>query len=361
MKQNKFSNPNVEHWFRWIWRREDNLPGVTLYFLSRRNSTSGRFFPLYNATKNFRVVLIMGFRTPYLDRISLKFLKVFSRTFLSRFNRYPWVSLSDSKVLALIQSNIVLHIDDPEYSIPERESLLSLLQKQKEKGKKFVVVVTNTFTRNYFSTFLPEEHLRVLSQGFNKAKEKRELKQFERFSLVYSSPYIDYLGDKHAYHESWSAIHLINELLPRICRDNPEIEIHLIGRVGRNAQKAISQFSNVSLHGLLSIEENSNLISRCHLGIYPRNSDSRRSVLKIFDYIGSGLPVVTYDLVDTEIVKIKKLGIAVESAEEFSQAVQKFASDRSFYDEIRANTLLERKSYSWDQLAMTYDTFIAEN
>jgi glycosyltransferase involved in cell wall biosynthesis len=360
MKRNRFTNPNVEPWFRWIWRRKDSLPGVTLYFLSRRNSTSGRFFPLYDSTKNFRVVLIKGFRAPYLDKISLKFLKLFSRIFSSNFSRYPWVSLSDSKVLALIQSNIVLHIDDPEYSELEKDSLLCLLRKQREKNKKFVVIVTNTFTRNYFSSFLPKENLKILSQGFNKSNKNNDLEKFERFSLVYSSPYIDYLGDKHAYHESWSAIHLIDELLPRICKDNTEIEIHLIGRVGKNAQKAISRFSIVSMHGLLSIEENSRLITRCHVGIYPRNSDSRRSVLKIFDYIGSGLPVVTYNLVDTEIIKRKNLGIAVESAEEFSQAVEKLASNRSFYDEIRANVLLERSSYSWDRLAKAYDSLVEE-
>lgn len=358
MSKNAFSSTSVESWFHWIWRKHDDLPAVTIYFLSNKNSTSARFFSLYDRTEKFRVILIKGFRLPYMDRMSLMFLQLFSRLMENKLNNYEWVSLNNYQMLLRIKTNILLNVDDPVYSITEKENLVSLYQKQKEIGKKLVVVVTNSFTENYFSSFLPKTVLKVLSQGYIEQKNEHIKNKFTKFSLVYSSPYIDYVGDKHEEHESWSAVHLIDALIPEIFKMNPEIEIHLIGRVGSNATKELSKFSNVKFHGLCSIEKSNQIMNKCHLGIYPRNHDSQRSVMKIFDYIGNDLPVVTYDLIDTRLIKEMNFGISVSNVDEFGKAVYKLVSDQKYYALICKNIVDNKGVYSWNRLARVYDSFV---
>ena len=82
-------------------------------------------------------------------------------------------------------------------------------------------------------------------------------------------------------------------------------------------------YSNIIYHGRVDFFQNMTILSDCSVGIYPRNVEFKRSMAKIFSYIGAGLPIVTYDLYDTEVVKLNNLGYSVtsvDSSEEVSGA-----------------------------------------
>lgn len=357
---NVFTNPNVESWIKWIFRKQDALPAVTVYFLSRKNSTSARFFPLYEFSKNFRIVLIRGLPFPKSDWLVLALYRVFLKMFRKKFERYSWVAVSDFWLMCNVRSNIIINVDDPEYTIQEKNRIRSILQRKEVEGLACRIVVTNKNTQEIFQENFPNSDIQVISQGFHEIIDAKAGKKRAKFSLVYASPYIDHHGDKHAEHDSWSAQHLIDELIPMIWHSCPDVEIHLIGRIGFNARQKLENYPNVHMWGLMSMKQNIEVQKTCHIGIYPRQIDNKRSVMKIFDYAGSGLPIVTYDVLDVSAVKEFGWGICVKSSQEFVQAVELLKSDQELYNKFARRVQETRLEFSWINLARAYDNLVAD-
>lgn len=358
--RNSFSNNCVEPWYKWIFRRNDSLPGATVYFLSRRNSTSARFFPLYDRTSNFRVVLIRGLPIPYTDGLMLKFHIFFSQIFIEKLNKYRWLALSNTKLMEKTKTNVLLNVDDPVYNHAEKNTLLRVFELTQLNQKKLRVVVTNDFTRARFQEFLPPECIKIVSQGFTERDIEDSLEKNKKFSVVYSSPYIDYYRDKHERSDSWNAVHLIDFIIPELEKHCPDLEVHLIGKLGLNAHRQISKNKNVIVHGLKSIHDNAILIKRCHLGLYPRTTDQKRSVMKVYEYVGCGLPVVTYDHIDTSMVRENGFGISVRHPHELIEAIRRLKDDLSLYQDIRNRIDLTKRRYSWDTIVKDYDRIVLE-
>lgn len=357
MSGNQFTNQNVMPWWKWACIKHDYLPGVTLYFLSQQNSTSPRFFPLYNESKNIRVVLVKGFRyLPKSDFLYLHFVRVFGRLFSKKFSSYRWASLTDYKSCLKLKTNCVVHLDDPEFSKQEIARLRSIVKSKATLGHNVSIIVTNDSNRHYVLKHLPGSSVKVIPQGFTDSDlQTLSENKFSTFTLVYSSPYIDYLGDKHELHPAWNAIHLIDTLLPEISNKLPGVQVCLIGRIGSNAQKRLACFSNVLCLGLLTQSETARMLRKCHVGIYPRRIDNFRSVQKPYEYLGAGLPTVTYELQDTEVVKRLQIGVSVNSDNKFIDAIRLLSSNNEQYLAYVKRVNEVRGEYNWRHLAQRLD------
>ena len=357
--KNTFANTNVEHWFKWIFRRSDHLPAATVYFLSRRNSTSPRLFPLYRYSSQFRIILFKGSFFPYLDLIHLFILKSFCRIFAFKLSKYNWVAIYDHNAILKLNANVVLHLDDPEYSTKELENLRLIEKAQNDKGKTTTLVVTNNYTFEQFNTRLKQTQIEILPQGYIPAGLELNRDRDSRFSIVYSSPYIDYRGDKHEEHTAWSATHLLDFIIPEILNADSEIKIRLIGRIGKNAGKYLANFPSVQCFGLVSFEQNSLLLRESTIGIYPRKFDHKRSVQKIYEYMGAGLPTVAYRLIDTLDIEKQGWGLLVQSQEEFIAAVLRLKNDTDFLNLIRKRIEDSKQEYSWNSISKKYDSLVS--
>jgi hypothetical protein len=114
---------------------------------------------------------------------------------------------------------------------------------------------------------------------------------------------------------------LIDEIIPGLFIQDPSIEIYLIGKLGRHAKKVLRKYPNVVKFGRVDFMQNIQILAMCDIGIYPRKIDHKRSVLKIFTYLGAKLPIVTFDLIDTEIVKCQKLGLVSSTSSQFIENI----------------------------------------
>lgn len=86
--KNSFSNANVIHWARFPFIHHDQLPVAGIYFLSKRYSTSPRYFPLYEKSKNIRIVLFKGSSLPGVDRLIIKLIPIYVDFLRFKFNKY---------------------------------------------------------------------------------------------------------------------------------------------------------------------------------------------------------------------------------------------------------------------------------
>jgi glycosyltransferase involved in cell wall biosynthesis len=284
-----------------------------------------------------------------LERLTRKKLKNYKWIITSNFNRdYKFVT------------NLVLNLDDPAYSDSEIEDLILWEQSLKDVSKRGVIIVTSEKTRKYLIDAGLKSSVYILEQGFTINNLESELKN-KRFSIVYSSPYIDSQNDGHGAHPTWGVDLFIKEIIPKITDTDSSIEIHLIGRTGLEASKFLGKFSQVKLHGLKSFNDNAELLQRAHVGIYPRKIDNGRRVQKIYEYIGANLPIVTFDLEDTRPVSELGVGISVNTTDEFVKAIVDLKNDQEMYNKFYSKLLSVKEDYSWKNLAKRFDKLVYDS
>jgi len=232
----------------------------------------------------------------------------------------------------------------------------AVLRSKEKIGRRLLVIVTNDRNKDYFERYLNGCRVKVIPQGFTNLEPLSNSRvKFPEFTVVYSSPYIDYFGDKHESHPAWGAVHLIDILIPQIRKELPKVRVCLIGRIGKNAQQQLEKFHNVHCMGLLTQLQTAETLRKCHLGIYPRKVDNFRNVQKPYEYLGAGIPTITYELRDTEVVKDLGIGISVASDSEFIDSIRLLSENPREYRRIVENIQRNQSQFSWRNLALELD------
>jgi len=359
VKYVSFKNPNSEPIFKWFFRNNDELDHVVFYFLSKLNATSARYFPLFEASTKIRIVYLSGLRIPYTDLLMLKLYRAIYYLFKFKFEKYNYIHFLGGHPTLNIK-NQILHIDDPTYSVQEINYLETWERLLISKKLNPIIITTNFYTKEWLMHYLKIAKIEIIEQGYDLPVviKKSQKTDNSKFSCVYSSPYIHIGSDKHANHDTWGAELLIQKIIPAINHKDSEIMIHLIGEIGKDASELLKKHSNIVCHGRVDFSENMFLLTNCSIGIYPRNKDLKRSMSKISSYIGAGLPVVTYDLVDTEVIKINALGYSVSSDEEFVEQIVYLKNNPSVLRSISNRINNIKFDYTWQSLSKKMENYL---
>ena len=351
--RNEFKNDNAIPWWLWLFRKK-TLPNGAIYFLSRRYPTSPRFFPLFNEFTNTEIILFKGSRFPLIDRFYLSLLPVFVKIFRRKISKYVWFIALNSNPDLTVSTNMILNLDDPTFSSNEIKELLAWESEQISKGFSSCIVCTTKRVKEYLQNNHIQSKICVIPQGHSIEPEYTTASQrnSENLDVVYISPSIDVAGDKHAGHAMWDATTLLVEIWPLIQASN--IRLHLVGKLGKNAS-SITDDKRVISHGLLSVSECAKLLPSFDLALYPRKVDNGWQPQKLVEYIGAGLPILGFRLIDTEIVEELGVGVLVDSAEEFALRIEEFCEDGQELDLLRQRTREYAYKYSWKSLAINFE------
>lgn len=345
----QINNKNAESFFNWIFRKGDNLPSIVFFFISKKNSINARYVPLFESTKEIRIVYMYGLSLKYLDRLLLQLFKLLIFGFTKKISKYQTVHLFNTK-LKFSSKKQVIHIDDPEYTQIRIDELIKWENSCISNSNVPIIICTNSYTYKWLAINLKSTKIFIVEQGYHSIKLNNDNPQ-KNFSCVYTSPYIHYGKDKHAEHSTWGSEILIDEIIPRLNLLDSEVQIHLVGQLGSNASKELAKLSNVYIHGRVSFQKNIEILSSCSVGIYPRKYDHKRSILKIFSYIGAGLPIVTFDLIDTEVVRANSLGFAVDNTDEFITSILELKNSPDLMLKYKEKIKIFRIDFTWSVLA----------
>jgi glycosyltransferase involved in cell wall biosynthesis len=310
--------------------------------------------------KSLHIVLVRGTRWGKLDYFQLKAINFLEKITRKKQRNYNWLLTSKYVEKSKFGINLVLNLDDPLYSEVEINNIRSWEKKLIDESKRGVIIVTSETTKSYLNGSGVESPIFVIEQGYTNNTLLSPDKN-KNFSLVYSSPYIDSKNDKHGDHPTWGVDLFIKEIIPKIIRADGSIEIHLVGRIGKEANRYLKDFNQVKLHGLVTFLDNSEILKKAHLGLYPRKFDNNRRVQKIYEYIGANLPIVTFDLEDTKPVIQLGVGISVNSVDDFVNAVIKLKNDHELYISFYSKILKIQNDYSWQTLASRFDKLIYDS
>lgn len=351
--QNKFKNPNAVSWWLWIFRK-NRLPNGAIYFLSRRYSTSPRFFPLFNEFEKTEIVLFKGSRFPLVDRFYLSLLPIFMRVFSKKISKYSWFTALNSNPDLIVGSNMILNLDDPTFSATEIKELLSWESKVISKGFSSCIVCTTKRVADYLKDNELQSNVIVIPQGHsvNLKRTNNLAKSSKYLDIVYISPSIDIAGDKHGGHTMWDASTLLLEIWPLIQSDN--LRLHLIGKLGKNASSILSD-KRIIPYGLLSVSDCADLLPSFDLALYPRKVDNGWLPQKLVEYIGAGLPILGFRLIDTEIIEELGVGVLVDGVDEFASRLDHFCENTQELETLRENSRHYATQYSWKSLADKFE------
>ena len=356
---NEFSNPNVDSWWRFLFRSDDNLPAIGPYFLSKLYSTSPRFFPLYEYSRNTRIVLFRGSRIKGVDRLILKLIPLYLKLFARKFDKYKWLLLFSTKWSLGMSCNQILHFDDPEYNEKELLDIREWEDYTRKRGVKTQIICTTNYTRNYLIDNGVVSKVKIIPQGHsvqtlpNQFFRKSIIEKSTKLRLVYASPAIDIQGDVHGGHINWDASVLLREIWPKL-QDTDRFELHLLGKVGPNARKILN-FESVVEHGLVSISDCSSILQTCDIGLYPRVKDNFRQAQKISEYIGAGLAIIAFRLIDTSLVEELGVGISVNSKDDFVHSILELDEDREQLEKLKKASRQSAIKLQWSYLAAQLD------
>jgi glycosyltransferase involved in cell wall biosynthesis len=84
---------------------------------------------------------------------------------------------------------------------------------------------------------------------------------------------------------------------------------------------------------------------------------------KIFDYIKSGIPVISSDLVELKkIIETYQVGIIVKEVkpETIAKAVEELFNNNSKYDQLKGNTRIAAEKLNWDEEKMVLYSLMNE-
>jgi hypothetical protein len=350
-------NSNSENYFKWIFRRQDKLNSIVFIFISQINANNARFYPLFQNTKEVRFVYLLGLPIKYSDQI---FLKIFTRLqsiFKHKISRYQTIHIFNTNA-SLNNQVQILHIDDPDYSDEYLKKIKIWEENVFSKNRLSKIICTNIFTANWLKQNTKFSDIIVIEQGFDYIRHLNQKIETTNFICAYSSPYIYYGKDKKSNHTTYGAQILFDEIIPNLLEKDPHILIYLIGKLGKHAKKALTKYPNVITYGRVDSKKNLDILSKCDVGIYPRKFDHKRSVLKIFTYIGAELPIVTFNLIDTEIVKRKNLGFSVATSEQFIEKIIELKNSPELLNVFQTNIKMEKEAYSWKNLAQKMEKSI---
>jgi glycosyltransferase involved in cell wall biosynthesis len=161
-------------------------------------------------------------------------------------------------------------------------------------------------------------------------------------------------GDRNGEDPMYNVDHLF-ELWEEIRRRVPRARLWLLGNAGKGVRRHCDKRPDITLFGRIPREEVLSYASNFDIALYPRTADHEnfRSA-KVVEYMGCGVPTVSYDYEMTSDLREAKAGLLVTTPREFVDAVERLALDGRLRQELGAAARTAGAARDWDRLARRY-------
>jgi len=162
-------------------------------------------------------------------------------------------------------------------------------------------------------------------------------------------------GDKALYNvdhllELWEEVH------PRV----PQAQLWLVGGASDRVRERIGVRDDIVVFGRLERDQALAHTASFDVALYPREKDEGIQAAKTAEYMGLGVPTVSYDYAVTEELRATGAGILVDDARSFADAVVHLVEDGSARRKVAALAAAAGKERSWDTLAARYQSQILD-
>jgi glycosyltransferase involved in cell wall biosynthesis len=166
-------------------------------------------------------------------------------------------------------------------------------------------------------------------------------------------------GDRDSDNPLYNVDHLL-DLWERIHARVPHARLWLIGTPTERLRRRLDGRDDVVLFGRLPRERALATASHFDVAVYPRTQDTGIQAAKVAEFMGLGVPTVSYDYEVTRNLRETGAGILVPGPREFVDAVGGLLEDDAARAGLAAAALRAGEQLDWDVLARRYETDVLD-
>jgi glycosyltransferase involved in cell wall biosynthesis len=252
----------------------------------------------------------------------------------------------------------VMDADDPFFA----EQEVALLN---QPSLRAYVVTAESAARHYESLGVEKPWV-VIPQGVNLAAATPELraeagaeKAPGEVVLGWMAAHILTEGDRDAESPLYNVDHLL-ELWDEIHARVPNGRLWLVGGPSDRIAERLAGRDDVKLWGRLPRERALAVASHFDVAPYARTKDTGIRAAKVAEFIGLGVPTVSYDYAVTANLRETGAGLLVPDSRSFVDAVVHLLTDAHARREIASAAARAGRELDWDVLARRYETEVLD-
>jgi glycosyltransferase involved in cell wall biosynthesis len=268
---------------------------------------------------------------------------------LQRLERtHPYAFSTDVPQLAALRVPTVVDVDDPQFT-PEHAALL-------QRAAAYVVTAERAAHR--YEELGVDRPWYIVPQGV--ALEGVADVEPRAGVVGYLAAFLLLPGDRGGENPLYDVSHLL-ELWEEIRAQAPDAVLELIGLPGAELRRRLGGRADVRVLGRLQHAERLRRIGGWQVALYPRTADQGIRAAKVAEYLGAGVPIVSYDYEVVADVREADAGLLVGEPREFVEAVVRLLGDPARRAELAANAKAAGAARDWRVLAERYASILDEH
>jgi glycosyltransferase involved in cell wall biosynthesis len=273
--------------------------------------------------------------------------------------RYGGCFTSAPDQIGYFPGPLVADIDDPWYSEREVELL--------KRPNLLAYVVTAPRAARKYETLGVEKPWHVVPQGFSRQtldqveaeRVRRAVRRNGDVVVGYMASWLLSSDDPKGWNTLYNVDHLL-ELWDEIRRRVPTARLWLVGGPSERVRARCAGRDDILVLGRLPREHALAHVANFDIALYPRTEDVGIQAAKVAEYMGLGVPTVSYDYEVTQDLRETGAGVLVPTPRDFVEAVARLVADAGERARIAEAARRAGKQRDWDILARRYETEILD-
>jgi glycosyltransferase involved in cell wall biosynthesis len=253
--------------------------------------------------------------------------------------------------------SILVDCDDPKFT-PEAAALLN-------RPNVTALVVQSERVAGRFEELGVRKPYHVIPNGVSLssidqsdvAEVRRHYRRNGEIVIGYMASWLLSRKDRGGSYSIHNVDHLL-DLWDEVGDRLPNARLWLLGGASRRVRRRCETRDDIRLFGRVSRERVLAHVANFDIALYPRTEDRGVQASKIVEYMGCGVPIVSYDYEVTEDLRAAGGGLLVKTPREFVDAVERLAVDEPLRIELGARGRAAGEARDWDALARRYSAVL---
>jgi glycosyltransferase involved in cell wall biosynthesis len=273
--------------------------------------------------------------------------------------RYRGLFTADPEQIRWFAGPAVADIDDPYYT-REHVDLLN-------RPNLLAYVVTAERAARRYESLGVDKPWAVIPQGVSLRSATPELvaeagrkRRPGEIVVGWMAAHLLTEGDRDADGPLYNVDHLL-DIWQEVHARVPRARLWLIGGASSRLRRRLEGRDDILLFGRLPRERALATTANFDIAVYARTQDTGIQAAKIAEFIGLGVPVVSYDYEVTENLRDAGAGLLVRDSRDFAAALVRLIEDEPARHALGAAARKAGAELDWDVLARRYEDDVLDH